>query len=86
MAHNGSVRECDIILKDKIKSKKIILDPTIRFEISRAQPEDINYKNILIYNPSFQQLHISKQNILLDIFGTIILKFYSSFWYQYKFV
>lgn len=86
VAHNGSVRECDIIVKDKTKSKKIILVLTIKFEISSAQPEDINnYEYILIYNPTFQQLHITKQNILLDIVGTI-LKFYSNFWYQYKFV
>lgn len=44
LADDGSIRRCDIIVKDK--SKRIVLDPTITFEISNAQPKDINGKKI----------------------------------------
>lgn len=53
MADNFSISSCDNIVIDKIKSKGMILDSTGRFEISSAQPENINYDKIKIYNPSF---------------------------------
>lgn len=46
MADNGSIRRCDIIVIDKIKSKGTILDPTIILEISSAQPKDKNDKKL----------------------------------------
>lgn len=52
MADNFSISSCDITVIDKIKSKGMILDLTVRFEISSAQPENINDEKMKIYNPT----------------------------------
>lgn len=52
MADNVSIRSCDITVINKIKSKGMILDSTGRFEISSAQPKNINDEKMKIYNPT----------------------------------
>lgn len=38
VAGNGSIRRYDIIVIDKSKNKRSILDPTVRLEIRSEQP------------------------------------------------
>lgn len=48
---------------DKIKSKVIILDLTIRFKTSSTQPKYINDKKIKIYNPKIIAYNKTKYKI-----------------------
>lgn len=45
----GSMRRWEVIVSNRSEDKGIILDPTMRFEIGRSQPEDVN-KEIGIIN------------------------------------
>lgn len=64
MADNGSIRRCDIIVINTCKIKGIIVDLTVGFEMSNAQPKDINDENIQIYNPTiaYYEKKISNSN------------------------
>lgn len=66
--NNGSVRICDIIVVDKIKSKGVILDPIVSFEMSSAQSEYINKEKIKISN---QQFYIIKHRVLVYLLDLV---------------
>ncbi|KAI5748008.1 hypothetical protein M8J77_020903 [Diaphorina citri] len=52
LAEDGAVRRIDIIAIDRSKKKGIIVDPTIRFEIDRNQPEAVDKEKKSIYEPT----------------------------------
>lgn len=56
VADNGSILRCEIIVIDQIKSKGIILDPTVSFEISTALLIRYDKK----WKFTIQQLHFIK--------------------------
>lgn len=47
-----NLRRCDITGIDQIKSIGVILDTTIKFEISNKQPEEVNKEKTKIDNPT----------------------------------
>lgn len=86
VADKGSIRRCDIIIIDKSKQTGMILDPTVRFETSSKQPEEINYEKNQIYGPTidyykskFKIKDIEIIGLLIGSRGTIP-KFFSDFW------
>ena len=52
VAENDSNRRIDIISIDKSKREAEIIDPTIRFETSNSQPEEVNVEKKNIYEPT----------------------------------
>jgi hypothetical protein len=50
LASDGSTRRVDILALDKSNSKAYVLDPTIRFETNKNQPEEVNLEKQSIYN------------------------------------
>ncbi|KAJ4427484.1 hypothetical protein ANN_25132 [Periplaneta americana] len=77
-ADNGSNRQIDIIAISKSLSQGMIIDPTIRFETYKGQPEDIHEEKRAIYVPTIPyykdkyQLHdISVTGLMFGARGTI---------------
>ncbi|KAI5731459.1 hypothetical protein M8J77_010249 [Diaphorina citri] len=52
IASDGSTRRIDIIAIDRKKKKGIIVDPTVRFETSAEQPDEVNEEKRSIYIPT----------------------------------
>lgn len=51
-ADSGSLRRVDILAIDLKKSVGWIIDPTVRFEINKEQPENVNVEKQGIYDPT----------------------------------
>ncbi|KAJ4426676.1 hypothetical protein ANN_26474 [Periplaneta americana] len=51
-SEGGGIRRADIVALDKTNSKGIILDPTVRFEMSQTQPSEVNKEKQQIYEPT----------------------------------
>ena len=52
LAEQDSIRRIDIITINRKKNVAEILDPTIRFEISKTQPSDVDREKKAIYEPT----------------------------------
>ncbi|KAJ4436951.1 hypothetical protein ANN_17083 [Periplaneta americana] len=79
-ADNGSNRRIDIIAISESLSQGMIIDPTIRFETYKGQPEDVHEEKRAIYVPTIlyyrpkdkYQLHdISVTGLMFGARGTI---------------
>ncbi|KAJ4440440.1 hypothetical protein ANN_08581 [Periplaneta americana] len=77
-ADNGSNRRIDIIAISETLSQGMIIDPTIRFETYKGQPEDVHEEKRAIYVPTIPyykdkyQLHdISVTGLMFGARGTI---------------
>ncbi|KAJ4445440.1 hypothetical protein ANN_07245 [Periplaneta americana] len=77
-ADNGSNRQIDIIVISESLSQGMIIDPTIRFETYKGQPEDVHEEKRAIYVPTIPyykdkyQLHdISVTGLMFGARGTI---------------
>ncbi|KAJ4434308.1 hypothetical protein ANN_22862 [Periplaneta americana] len=77
-ADNGSKRRIDIIAISESLSQGMIIDPTIRFETYKGQPEDVHEEKRAIYVPTIPyykdkyQLHdISVTGLMFGARGTI---------------
>ena len=62
MAEQDSIRRVDIITINRKKNFAEIVDPTIRFEISKTQPSDVDREKKAIYEPMIPYF-LDKYNI-----------------------
>ena len=83
-------RRIDIICINRNKSIAEIIDPTIRFESSRTQPEDVNAEKKNIYEPTIPYFcekysvnNISVTGLFFGARGTIS-KFFVKWRSKYK--
>lgn len=52
LSDTDSIRRIDIIAIDRLKNVAFIIDPTIRFENSKLQPESVHSEKCKIYEPT----------------------------------
>lgn len=72
IAENGSNRRIDmIVINQKLKTGTVI-DPTVRLEISRSQPYDVDKEKRNIYEPCIPDLLIKYQLTKIKIIGLLI--------------
>ena len=86
IADNGSNRRVDILVINRKKNEAIIIDPTIRFEKSKTQPEEVDEEKRKIYEPTttfYREKYNVKKIKVIGLFvgsrGTITT-FFSDFW------
>jgi hypothetical protein len=89
-AVNGSTRRCDIIVIDRTKNKGIIIDPTVRFENKKTQPEEVHVEKTNIYSstiPYYEEKYGIEEfkiyGLMVGSRGTIPL-FLQDFWNIFK--
>ena len=74
LADGGGTRRIDIIAINSRKSEAEIIDPTIRFETHKDQPQEVNLEKRQIYEPTipyFQQYYnINKISVVGLLFGS----------------
>lgn len=72
IATNGSTRRVDIIAIDRDNKTGYILDPTVRFETSLEQPENVNKEKQLIYEPTAEYFKTSYNLEIIAVIGLFI--------------
>ncbi|KAL1452451.1 hypothetical protein WDU94_006682 [Cyamophila willieti] len=82
LADDGSTRRIDIIAIDRKKERRIIVDPTVRFERDANQPQDVNEEKRNIYLPTttyykekYNLKEIDVRGLLIGSRGTITSAF-----------
>ena len=90
LAEQDSIRRIDIITINRKKNVAEIVDPTIRFEISKTQPSDVDREKKAIYEPTIPYFldkynieNISVTGLFLGARGTVT-KFFISWREKYK--
>ena len=72
-ANDGSNRRIDIIAFKKNELKAVILDPTIRFETHRGQPDEVHEEKKTIYMPTIpyykEKYHLEEITVTGLMFG-----------------
>ncbi|KAJ4446866.1 hypothetical protein ANN_13566 [Periplaneta americana] len=51
-SEDSGIKRADIVALDKTNSRGFILDPTVRFQMSRTQPSEVNKEKQQIYEPT----------------------------------
>lgn len=71
IAEDGTTRRIDIIAINEISKTAIVLDPTVRFETSNQQDEEVNLEKQKIYEPCINDLKRMYGINNIQVFGLI---------------
>lgn len=82
LSESDSIRRIDIIAIDRTKHFAYIVDPTVRFENSKTQPESVHLEKCKIYEPTIPYYKIKfnvKEIKIIGLFfgarGTLVKKY-----------
>lgn len=72
IAEDGSNRRIDIIAIDEIKKEAIVVDPTVRMENSKTQPQEVDSEKKTIYEPCIPDLKMKYAVENIEVIGLLI--------------
>lgn len=90
LSEADSIRRIDMIAIDRKKNIAFIIDPTVRFENSREQPDKVHLEKVRIYEPTIPhykaKFNISEITIIGLFFGArgTLTKYYINFRKKFK--